>query len=241
MRPVFLAFNPVVPAGMGLTATQTCTGSWPADRSAVGAVDVDDQGRRRHQGEHDRDEDGQNSALHSGASLAASRTQRGRRAARFAWTPVPCPPATDDGLGRNGMTRSIGKSKVTVKVPPTTFSVTKLQLLIEPTPARSRTSSQNGAPPTSSKSSMPTTARRAASRAALVAWMRVLNAVPNWMKPNRSRTSRGRSSANSTAAAPSSPLLQPSAPRLGRRCTDVGLRAAGEAVADVPVPVLDRC
>ena len=45
------------------------------------------------------------------------------------------PVCNDDGLGRNGMTRSIGKSKVTVRVSPTTLSVTKLQLLIEPTPA----------------------------------------------------------------------------------------------------------
>ena len=28
MSPVFLAFNPLVPAGMGLMATQTFTGSW---------------------------------------------------------------------------------------------------------------------------------------------------------------------------------------------------------------------
>ncbi len=53
------------------------------------------------------------------------------------------PACHDGGLGRNGMTRSIGKSKVTVSVPPTTFSVSKVQLLIEPTPARSRTTSQN--------------------------------------------------------------------------------------------------
>src|SRR4029453_17273533 len=116
------------------------------------------------------------------------------------------PDCQDGGLGRNGMTSLSGKSNLTVRVPPTTFWVVKLQSEIELTPARSLTSCQNGTPPTLFQLSMPTTACRAASRAALVAWMRVLNASPNWMKPNSRRTSRGSSSANSTAAAPSCPL-----------------------------------
>ena len=53
------------------------------------------------------------------------------------------PDCHDGGLGRNGMTSLSGKSNLTVKVPPTTSSVVKLQLEIELTPARSRTICQN--------------------------------------------------------------------------------------------------
>src|SRR5215218_9513316 len=151
------------------------------------------------------------------------------------------PVCQDGGLGRNGMTSLSGKSNLTVKVPPTTSSVVKLQLEIELTPARSRTICQNWTPPTSFQSSIPTTACRAASRAALVAWMRVLNASPNWMKPNSRRTSSGRSSANSTAAAPSCFLPDTTRNRSTSRCrARRGIRVAGHATGHHPVPLLDR-
>ena len=62
----------------------------------------------------------------------------------------------------------------------------------------------------------------------------------NWMKPNSSRISRGRSSANSTAAAPSCRLLHTTCRRLVWRRAVVGPGAAGDAVADDPISVLDH-
>src|SRR5215217_2312976 len=111
---------------------------------------------------------------------------------------------------------------------------------MSPSPASCCTACQNAVPPpTSAQLSMPTTAILAPSRAALVAWMRVLKAVPNWMKPNSRTTSRGRSSANSTAAAPSSPLPHITS-WTGRRRAHIGFWAAGNTGPDVAIGFLDR-
>src|SRR6266508_3766050 len=125
------------------------------------------------------------------------------------------------------------------------------QLEIGP-PARSWTTCQKvlPLPLTSPQSSMPTTARRAPSRAPLVAWILLLKAMPNWMKPNSRSTSTGSRMANSTAATPRSwreavalppipiqscsPLAGPSVSGASRPPRRLARRLGGRAAGDEP-------